>query len=74
MIFDGMKFRRSSTIEYYYPEQGPFVFFRAIKTGRAIPLSGHSLTNMAYAEDGRVLLVKDGMVYTSPKKRVNKYS
>jgi hypothetical protein len=30
-----------------------------------IPLKGHSLTNMAYGEDGKVYLIRDGQIYVS---------
>jgi len=34
-----------------------------------IPLTGHSLTNMAYGADGRIYLAYDGRCYTAKRNR-----
>jgi len=41
---------------------------RAAVRAKYIPLKGHSLTNMAYGEDGRVYLLVDGKCYTAKIK------
>lgn len=64
MIFDGIRFRRAKRIGFRVDAHNPYVRFYT-GSGREIPLDGHSRTDMAYAADGRVLLARDGRVYTA---------
>jgi hypothetical protein len=70
VIFKGMTFRPSRAIGFRNSaDGGPYAEFFYRRSGRTIPLDGHSRTNMAYAKDGRVLLAHDGQVYTSRDRR-----
>ena len=69
MKFDGMNFRHTRVYGYRHTGEGANVEFYRIKTGETVPMSGRSLTNMIYAEDGRVFLAYDGAVYTAGKRK-----
>lgn len=47
--------------QYQWPSRSPVY-------AKYIPLSGHSLTNMAYGKDGRIYLMLDGKFYTAKMK------
>lgn len=70
MKFKGITFRRNDSIGFRDdPTDERYTEFFYKRTGEVIPKVGNSLTNMAYAADGRVLLAYSGQVFTAPKPR-----
>ncbi len=72
MIFKGMRFRRNHSIQWHvqkHADGADYVYFCYKRSQKTILLTGHSRTDMAYAADGLVLLVKDGQVWQSGRVR-----
>lgn len=67
MKYDGMQFRSVHRHYSYRVNADGYCEFLRRRDGKLVPLKGHSLTNMAYAEDGRVFLAHGGGVYTAGK-------
>lgn len=90
MIFDGMRFRRRYDLQFRYTTEGDkyvdgspmnhraaYVVFFKKQSGKAVPLTGHGLTNKAFGVEkvvkGRrqntIYLALDGLVYSTTFKR-----
>ncbi len=62
---DGMDFRRNDRYGGRWVDAEGGVVFYNRRTKVDVPIKGRSLTNMVYAEDGRVFLQEDGRVFTA---------
>lgn len=64
MMYQGLNFTRSETIEWYQEGVSSYAKFRYTKSKKPIPVK-HSRTNMGYTEDGKAIAVLHGLVYTA---------
>jgi hypothetical protein len=69
---DGMNFRHNPRYRGEWSDAHGGVVFFSRATGGMVPMSGRSLTNMIYSEDGRAFLMEDGAVFTQIRRRASR--